>query len=131
MLAVWAALHGRVTNGRGGGAAGVGPAAWARRASGPGICSSGSSALEAADERDNSAECSDLLKSVARWMQLSLLSAIVLVGTLCFVLGASSWPSTAAEATAQSVGAAERVLLTVLEQLDRQALCMEAGPVEA
>ena len=38
--------------------------------------------FEAAGERDNGAERSGLLKSVARLMQVSLLSAIALVGEL-------------------------------------------------
>ena len=95
----------RMADGRGGGAAGVRPAAragvrrdarWAGvragRAGGPGISRSGSSVFEAAGERDNGAERSGLLESVARLMQVSSLSAIVLVGALCFVLGASSAP---------------------------------------
>ena len=55
-------------------------------------------------------------------MQLSSLLGIVLVGALCFGLGASSGPPTPAGAPAQSARAAERVLLNVSEQRARQAL---------
>ena len=67
-------------------------------------------------------ERSGLLKSVARLLQLSSLSGMVLFGALCFVLGASLAPPTVAVALAQFVGAAERVSLAVLEQRTRQAL---------
>ena len=66
--------------------------------------------------------------SVARLMQVSLLSAITLAGALCFALGASSAPPTVAGAPAQFAGAVERVSLIVLEQRNRQALHMEADP---
>ena len=56
-----------------------------------------------------------MLKSMVRWMQRSSLLGIVIVGALCFALGASSAPPTAADAPAQFAGAAESVLLTVSE----------------
>ena len=58
-------------------------------------------------------------------MQVSSLLAIVVVGALCFALGASLAPLTVAVAQAQFVGAAERVSLTVLEQSAIQALHVE------
>ena len=69
--------------------------------------------FEAAGECGNGVERSDLLESLVRWMQLSLLLGIVLVGTLCFALGASLAPPTVAGEPAQFAGAAERVLLTI------------------
>ena len=107
--------------------AGVGPTARAGRAGGPRFCHSGSSALDAMGERDDGAERSDLLESVARWMQLSSLFGIVLVDSPCFALGASSGPPTAESALAQSAGAAEQMSLTVLEQRAHQALYVEAS----
>ena len=71
--------------------------------------------FEAAGKRGNGVERSVLFESVARWMQLSLVSGSVLVGTLCFALGASLVPLTMAGAPAQFARAAERVLLTVSE----------------
>ena len=59
-------------------------------------------------------------------MQLSLLVGIVLIGALCFVLGASSGLLKVAGAPAQSVAAAEQVLLPVLGQRACQVLCVEA-----
>ena len=91
----------------------------AGRACGPGIRRSGFCAFEEAGECGDSAERSDLLESVVRWMQLSLLSSIVLVGALCFALGASLAPPTVADAPAQFAGAEERVLLTVSNQMAR------------
>ena len=64
----------------------------AGRADGPGISRSGSSAFQATGERGNGTERSGLPESVARLMQVSSLSAIALVGALCFALGASSAP---------------------------------------
>ena len=81
--------------------------------------------LEAAGERDDGAERSDLLESVTRWMQLSLMLGIVLIGALCFALGASLRPPTVAGAPAQSVRATKLALLTVFEQKVLQALCVE------
>ena len=95
------------------------------------ICRSGSSVFEVAGELDNGMERSDLLKGVARWMQISLLLGSVFVGALCFALGASLELPTAASAQAQSAGAEERVLLTVSEQRAHQALCVDGRPVEA
>ena len=57
----------------------------------------------------------NLLESILRWMQLSSLLGVALVGALCFVLGASLGPLTATGAQAQSAGAAERVLVIVSE----------------
>ena len=71
--------------------------------------------LGAEGERDNGAERSDLLKSLARRMQISSLLGIVLIGALCFELGASSRPPTAAGVLVQCARAAERLLLTVSE----------------
>ena len=129
----------RVADGQGGGAAGVGITSWDRarrdawwagvragRAGGPEICRSGSSAFEATGERGNGAELLGLLESVSRWMQFSSLLGIVLVGTLCFALGASSGPPTVASAPAQFAGAADRVSLTVSKQMACQALRMKA-----
>ena len=59
-------------------------------------------------------------------MQLSSVLGIVPVNALCFALGASLGPLTAAGAPAQSAGAAEQVLLTASEQRARQAFCVEA-----
>ena len=62
----------------------------------PGSVADGSYAFGATGEGCDGVEHSDLLKSVARWMQLSLLSGIVVVCALCFALGASSGPPMAA-----------------------------------
>ena len=48
-------------------------------------------------------------------MQVSSLLAITLIGALCFALGASLAPPTVVGALLQFAGAAERVLLTILE----------------
>ena len=58
-----------------------------------------------------------LLETVSRWMQLPSLLGIVIVGALCFVLGASLTPPTVAGAPAQFAGAAEQVLLTFSKQM--------------
>ena len=131
---LWRVRPRRVTNGQGGEVGSVGlttragvrrDAQWvgvqAGRAGGPGICCSGSSVFEAAGERGNGVERSGLLKSVARWMQLSLLLGIVLIGALCFALGASLAPP-----PVQFSGAAESMLITVSEQRACQALRVEA-----
>ena len=82
--------------------------------------------FEAGDACDDGAEGSDLLESVVRWMQLSSLLGIILVGALCFALGASLGPPIAAGASSQFVGSAEQMSLTVSEKRACQALCLEA-----
>ena len=108
-----------VADGWEGGSAGIRPEAWAGCNGGPGIYCSGSPSLEATGELADGAERSDLLKSMARWMQLSSMLGIVLVGALHFTLGASSAPLMVTGAPAQFAGAAERVSRTVSKQMAR------------
>ena len=56
-----------------------------------------------------------LPESVVSRMQLSLLLGTVLVGALCFALGASLALPTVAGVLLQFAGAAERVSFTILE----------------
>ena len=98
----------------------------AGRAGRPGIRCSGSSAFEAAGEQGDGTERSDLLNCMAKWMQISSLPGIMLIRTLCFALGASLAPLTAAGVLVQFARAVEWVLLIVSVQRAHQALRVKA-----